>query len=89
MLRYELDKVRAGRSGCLKGQSAYRHPRLDRKAMASVVPRTASSLLTGWLADRVARHRIVREESGTHLWEPAVRALMRSLGEREDEQQAP
>ena len=28
--------------------------------------------------------RILREESGTHLWEPAVRALLRSLGERED-----
>ena len=25
--------------------------------------------------------RIVREECGTHLWEPAVRALFRSLGE--------
>lgn len=87
MLRYELDKVRAGRSGCLKGQSAYRNPRLDRTAMASMVPRTPS-LLTGWLADRVARHRIVREESGTHLWEPAVRALLRSLGERDDAQQA-
>jgi len=55
--------------------------------MASMVPRTPS-LLTGWLADRVARHRIVREESGTHLWEPAVRALLRSLGERDDAQQA-
>jgi hypothetical protein len=28
--------------------------------------------------------RILREESGTHLWEPAVRALLRSLGERLD-----
>jgi len=28
--------------------------------------------------------RILREESGTHLWEPAVRALLRSLGERVD-----
>ena len=28
--------------------------------------------------------RILREESGTHLWEPAVHALLRSLGERED-----
>jgi HD-GYP domain-containing protein (c-di-GMP phosphodiesterase class II) len=26
--------------------------------------------------------RILREESGTHLWEPAVRALLRSLGQR-------
>jgi hypothetical protein len=32
--------------------------------------------------------RILREESGTHLWEPAVRALMRSLGERVDGQAA-
>jgi len=32
--------------------------------------------------------RILREESGTHLWEPAVRALMRSLGEREDDRAA-
>ena len=32
--------------------------------------------------------RILREESGTHLWEPAVRALLRSLGEREDRQAA-
>jgi HD-GYP domain-containing protein (c-di-GMP phosphodiesterase class II) len=29
--------------------------------------------------------RILREESGTHLWEPAVRALLRSLGERSDD----
>ncbi len=29
--------------------------------------------------------RILREESGTHLWEPAVRALLRSLGQREDQ----
>ena len=28
--------------------------------------------------------RILDEESGTHLWEPAVRALLRSLGGRED-----
>jgi hypothetical protein len=32
--------------------------------------------------------RILREESGTHLWEPAVRALLRSLGERVDHQAA-
>jgi hypothetical protein len=32
--------------------------------------------------------RILREESGTHLWEPAVRALMRSLGERDDDRAA-
>jgi HD-GYP domain-containing protein (c-di-GMP phosphodiesterase class II) len=32
--------------------------------------------------------RILREESGTHLWEPAVRALIRSLGEREDRRAA-
>jgi HD-GYP domain-containing protein (c-di-GMP phosphodiesterase class II) len=32
--------------------------------------------------------RILREESGTHLWEPAVRALLRSLGERLDNQTA-
>jgi hypothetical protein len=32
--------------------------------------------------------RILREESGTHLWEPAVRALLRSLGERADGQAA-
>lgn len=32
--------------------------------------------------------RILREESGTHLWEPAVRALIRSLGERVDGQAA-
>jgi len=32
--------------------------------------------------------RILREESGTHLWEPAVRALLRSLGERLDGQAA-
>jgi len=32
--------------------------------------------------------RILREESGTHLWEPAVRALLRSLGERLDDQAA-
>jgi HD-GYP domain-containing protein (c-di-GMP phosphodiesterase class II) len=28
---------------------------------------------------------ILREECGTHLWEPAVRALLRSLGERLEE----
>ena len=32
--------------------------------------------------------RILRAESGTHLWEPAVRALLRSLGERVDDQAA-
>src|SRR2546426_41766 len=32
--------------------------------------------------------RILREECGTHLWEPAVRALFRSLGERWDDQRA-
>ena len=32
--------------------------------------------------------RILREESGTHLWEPAVRALLRSLGERADDRSA-
>jgi hypothetical protein len=32
--------------------------------------------------------RILREESGTHLWEPAVRALLRSLAERADDQAA-
>ena len=32
--------------------------------------------------------RILREESGTHLWEPAVRALLRTLGERIDDQAA-
>jgi HD-GYP domain-containing protein (c-di-GMP phosphodiesterase class II) len=32
--------------------------------------------------------RILREESGTHLWEPAVRALLRSLGERAEGQAA-
>jgi hypothetical protein len=35
-----------------------------------------------------AAARILREESGTHLWEPAVRALLRSLGERVDGQAA-
>lgn len=34
--------------------------------------------------DRERALRILREESGTHLWEPAVRALLRSLGERAD-----
>jgi HD-GYP domain-containing protein (c-di-GMP phosphodiesterase class II) len=32
--------------------------------------------------------QILREESGTHLWEPAVRALLRSLGVRADDQTA-
>jgi hypothetical protein len=32
--------------------------------------------------------RILREESGTHLWEPAVRVLLRSLGERPDDRAA-
>jgi len=32
--------------------------------------------------------RILREEAGTHLWEPAVRALLRSLGERVDDHAA-
>jgi len=32
--------------------------------------------------------RILREECGTHLWEPAVRALFRSLGERWDDRPA-
>jgi len=32
--------------------------------------------------------RILREESGTHLWEPAVRALLRSLAGRVDDQAA-
>ncbi|MEA2634978.1 MAG: hypothetical protein QOH92_1745 [Chloroflexota bacterium] len=34
--------------------------------------------------DQARAVRILSEESGTHLWEPAVRALLRSLGERED-----
>ena len=38
--------------------------------------------------DAVHAARILREESGTHLWEPAVRALLRSLSERLDEQAA-
>ena len=38
--------------------------------------------------DRERALRILREESGTHLWEPAVRALIRSLGERVDGQAA-
>jgi HD-GYP domain-containing protein (c-di-GMP phosphodiesterase class II) len=33
--------------------------------------------------------KILREECGTHLWEPAVRALLRSLGERADDQTPP
>src|SRR5919108_1730603 len=32
--------------------------------------------------DRQRAYRILREECGTHLWEPAVRALLRSLGQR-------
>jgi hypothetical protein len=32
--------------------------------------------------------RILREESGTHLWEPAVRALLRSIGESEQGKKA-
>ena len=32
--------------------------------------------------DRSHAYRILREECGTHLWEPAVRALFKSLGER-------
>jgi len=32
--------------------------------------------------------RILRAESGTHIWEPAVRALLRSLAERIDGQKA-
>jgi HD-GYP domain-containing protein (c-di-GMP phosphodiesterase class II) len=38
--------------------------------------------------DNERAFRILREESGTHLWEPAVRALLRSLGEREDDRAA-
>jgi HD domain-containing protein len=33
--------------------------------------------------------RILHEECGTHLWEPAVRALFRSLGERWDQSSPP
>jgi HD domain len=32
--------------------------------------------------------RILYEECGTHLWEPAVRALLRSIGERWDDSKA-
>lgn len=35
--------------------------------------------------DRTRALRILHEEAGTHLWEPAVRALLRSLGERWDD----
>ena len=38
--------------------------------------------------DRERGFRILREECGTHLWEPAVRALFRSLGERWDDRPA-
>ena len=38
--------------------------------------------------DKERGFRILREECGTHLWEPAVRALFRSLGERWDDQPA-
>jgi putative nucleotidyltransferase with HDIG domain len=39
--------------------------------------------------DRERAYRILREECGTHLWEPAVRALFRSLGERWDRASEP
>ena len=35
--------------------------------------------------DRTRALHILHEECGTHLWEPAVRALLRSLGERWDD----
>jgi len=38
--------------------------------------------------DKERGFRILREECGTHLWEPAVRALFRSLGERWDDRPA-
>jgi len=38
--------------------------------------------------DRVRALRILHEECGTHLWEPAVRALLRSIGERWDDSMA-
>src|SRR2546422_11216877 len=38
--------------------------------------------------DKERGFRILREECGTHLWEPAVRALFRSIGERWDDQHA-
>jgi HD domain-containing protein len=39
--------------------------------------------------DREHAFRILREECGSHLWEPAVRALLRSLGERWDQSSPP
>src|SRR5438045_2492505 len=38
--------------------------------------------------DKERGFRILREECGTHLWEPAVRALFRSLGENWDDRPA-
>ena len=38
--------------------------------------------------DRIRALRILHEECGTHLWEPAVRALLHSLGERWDDTMA-
>jgi len=38
--------------------------------------------------DKERGFRILREECGTHLWEPAVRALFRSLGENWDDKPA-
>jgi hypothetical protein len=38
--------------------------------------------------DRSRAIRILYEECGTHLWEPAVRALLRSIGERWDDSKA-
>jgi HD-GYP domain-containing protein (c-di-GMP phosphodiesterase class II) len=38
--------------------------------------------------DRSRAIGILREECGTHLWEPAVRALLRSLGERWEDKPA-
>jgi HD-GYP domain-containing protein (c-di-GMP phosphodiesterase class II) len=38
--------------------------------------------------DNARAVRILREESGTHLWEPAVRALLRSIGESAQGQKA-
>jgi HD-GYP domain-containing protein (c-di-GMP phosphodiesterase class II) len=35
--------------------------------------------------DRTRALRILHEECGSHLWEPAVRALLRSIGERWDD----
>jgi hypothetical protein len=37
--------------------------------------------------DQTRAIRILYEECGTHLWEPAVRALLKSLGQRWDESQ--